>query len=152
MSTRDYARGGGGTLVVLGGGGSLRNLYEDEDDDYMPTTPTEASHSSSLTSFDHSPTNSEERSEPRRSLRKSIAFALTSPVRVAKDRITLTSPRRLSRTMRNSFSKTGESARNLLLSKKEPLTWRDELDLPSNTTKEEAMAFLLCRELELMDL
>jgi hypothetical protein len=141
MSTRDYARGGG----------SLRHLYDDDDDDDMPTTPSASSHYS-WTIFDHSPKN-EERSEPRRSLRKSIAFALASPVRVAKkERFTLTSPRRLSRTMRNSLNKTGESARNLLVPKKEPLTWRDELDLPPNTTKEEAMAILLCRELELMDI
>jgi hypothetical protein len=140
MSTRDYAPGG--TLE----GGSLRDLYDD--DGYISTTPMASPHNSS-TSFDHSP-RAEERSELRRSLRKSITFVLTSPVRVASH--TLTSPRRLSRTMRNSFNRTGESARNLLVPRKGPLTWRDELDLPPNTTKEEAMAVLLCRELASMDL
>jgi hypothetical protein len=54
--------------------------------------------------------------------------------------------------MRNSITKTGESARNLLVPKKEPTTWRDELDIPPEASKEEALAILLYKELECIDL
>jgi transposase len=133
-------------------------MYEEDyqDDEDLATSPT-ASLSFSMTSLEHSPQSPSYRYQPRRSLRKSITAVLVSPVRVAKDCIHLSnpivSPRRMSRSLKHSLAKTGSNARNILSPRKdEHKSWREELDVPQKTRPEEAMAILLCRELECMDL
>lgn len=79
----------------------------------------------------------------------SLSQALTSPVRIAKEGLSLASPRRLSEGAKNLLG----SSRNLLKGQKNngKLTYED-LDIPPNATQAEVMAILLCRELDMIDL
>lgn len=81
---------------------------------------------------------------------------LTSPVKFAKHqrRLSLTPKRRLSQSFVN-FSRSRSAETNGSVPKRKSTissSWRDELDVPPGTTKEEAVAILLCRELETMDI
>jgi hypothetical protein len=79
----------------------------------------------------------------RKSLRKSLAKALVSPVRVAKDKMSIGSPRRMGESLKQALGN------NPLFSRRE--TWQEELNLPRNTTEEQAIAILLSRELDQLD-
>jgi hypothetical protein len=93
----------------------------------------------------------------RKSFRKAIGDAIVSPEKAAKEQLQTNpplSPMAVVENMKKSFKKTSRSARNVLLGKESPpqTSWRDDLDLPANTTKEQAFAVLLCRELETIDI
>ena len=103
------------------------------------------SESSTMSMKPHSPSTSspvrqhQNRTTKHRSLRESLTTALSSPVRIG-------------RQVGNSINKAGESARNLITPREEPFTWRDQLEIPPDATKEEAMAYLLCKELGCLDM
>jgi hypothetical protein len=87
----------------------------------------------------------------RKSLGKSLAKALTSPGRLARGS-------KVSANNRNSPKRgVGESLRqalghNPLFFHSRRETWQEELGLPRNTTEEQAIAILLSRELDQLDL
>jgi hypothetical protein len=62
------------------------------------------------------------------------------------------SPRRLSKGMSSVSAKVLTTSKHMLVHKKEPETWREACELPPNATKEEAMAILLARELDCLEL
>jgi hypothetical protein len=79
----------------------------------------------------------------RKSIRKSLSLALTSPVRAAKGKISL-SPRKATRP--TLFHSVGGSHQN---NHKE---WRKQLHLPRDVvTQDEAIVFLLAKELRMLD-
>jgi hypothetical protein len=71
----------------------------------------------------------------RKSIRKSISHALTSPVRAAKDKIQLSSPVKASKAK----SKTSKP-------------WQQQLHLPAGVHQDEAIAVLLAKELKMLDI
>lgn len=97
------------------------------------------------------PTKNKDVTELRRSMRKSIGDAFTTPVRAAKaklqERSSASSPMVLVENFRRSITKKEIANR-----KSDSSKWWEELDLPKNTTKEQALAVLLCRELEAIDI
>lgn len=93
----------------------------------------------------------------RNGSRQAIGDAIVSPGHTRKERLRANppvSPKLVVESMKKSLKKTGKSARSVLLKKElsPKAGWREELDLPANTTKEQAFAVLLCRELETMDI
>jgi hypothetical protein len=142
---------------------SLKNLYEEDDSstsisDSSASSDMDMNHmsapnlyfrdSSYKNSILSTPTKRNSSIGSRKSFRKAIGDAIVSPV------ITPVSPMAVVKNMKKSFKKTSKSARNVLLKKESsPKTsWRDDLDLPASTTKEQAFAVLLCRELETIDI
>jgi hypothetical protein len=143
---------------MMGSNPSLRFMYDMDDDVLL--SPTSSLHDSSANMItkgagDHywtpkphhsimsspplSPTGDEvhdERAEKRKSMRHSLSHVLTSPVRMAKGKISL-SPRKGTR------SRIGNKNGN-----KE---WRKQLDLPSGVNQDQAIAFLLAKELKMLD-
>lgn len=80
----------------------------------------------------------------RMNLRKSLANALVSPVRAAKGKISLGSPKRMGESLKQAL------VHNPLFHPRRE-TWQQELDLPRHTTEEQAIAILLSRELDELD-
>lgn len=84
----------------------------------------------------------EERPEKRKSIRKSLSHALTSPVRAAtssRGRMSSLSPRKATKNMFKSCK--GNNSKQ----------WRKQLDLPPDVTQDEAIAVLLAKELKMLD-
>ena len=137
--------------------------YYDDDASISPSTATGITAATSISGASpYSPQSPYYNHKPRRdSLRKSLSNVLTSPVRAARRQLSLTPPlmsplrspkdssRRNLLLRHTSISRKGISTSNRHIQGK---TWQEELDLPSDTTKEQAMAILLCRELENMDI
>jgi hypothetical protein len=89
-------------------------------------------HNDNTSSHDH-----DERTGRRKSIRKSISHVLTSPVRAVKGKISLKSP---------------PKATNMGLKNNHHKEWRKELGLPRDVvTQDEAIAFLLAKELNMLD-
>lgn len=89
----------------------------------------------------HSRSSSEQQHEhpKRKSIRKSLTYALTSPVRAAtKGKLSLTSPLR-----KSSKSSSGS------VNSKDP--WQKQLDLPPGVKPDQAIAYLLAKELDMLD-
>lgn len=137
--------------------------YGDEDDicnheGLSSTAMTSSDLSSSQSSINYvyrkSPLSPRELSpgdghKPRKSLRDNLVRAVLSPARTA--RTAIASPgKRSNRT----HPKTPTQRQKLPDQKlrKELKSWRAEFDLPADISREEAMAVILCRELEMMDL
>ena len=133
----------------------LRYLYDDELSMAQAASDCSSSNSSLSSIFKNSPrspTQDEHRQQPRRSLRKSIVHALASPVKKARSTINpaiMLSPSKRSPSKGTKRSLKSPSTSNKSLSGK---NWQQKLDLPRNTTRDQAMAVLLCRELEMMDI
>lgn len=141
------------------------SLFEDRDDEFQQQQ-SESMHNSLSSldcSFDTSPTMANNNGQSHRkmgkrhnSFRRSFTHVISSPVKLAKDKISLPSPLRISRSMGTSIHKAGE--RILHPHKKEqqhPSTFsslRDELDIPPEATRDEALAYMLLKELESIDL
>lgn len=119
-------------------------MYEEE----LTQTASDCSSSSSLNSLGEL---SPGRQQPRRSIRTTLVRALSSPVKVAKNKIAnpLLSPNR-SPSKKKLKMKNHSSKK--LSSQDDMKTWQEKFDLPPKTTREQAMAILLCRELEMMDI
>lgn len=96
-------------------------------------------------------TTNKEVTKIRRSIRKSIDDAFTTPVRAAKAKLqesnSVSSPMVLVENFKRSITK-----KQIANKKSDSSKWWEELDLPKNTTKEQALAVLLCRELEAIDI
>jgi hypothetical protein len=143
---------------------SLKNLYEEDDSsssisDSSASSDMDMNHMSAPnlyfrdSSYKNSllitPTKIHSSVGSRKSFRKAIG--------AAKEQLQTNppvSPMAVLENMRKSIKKTSKSPRNVFLRKESsPKTsWRDNLDLPANTTKEQAFAVLLCRELETIDI
>mmetsp|Transcript_39282 Transcript_39282/g.95041 ORF Transcript_39282/g.95041 Transcript_39282/m.95041 type:complete len:171 (+) Transcript_39282:1136-1648(+) len=99
----------------------------------------------------NTPTKNKHASELRRSIRKSIGDAFKTPVRAAKAKLqtgsNASSPMVLVENLRKSMTKKESGNR-----KSHSSNWLEELDLPKNTTREQALVVLLCRELEAIDI
>jgi hypothetical protein len=82
----------------------------------------------------------------RKSLGRSLAKALISPVRrVTKEKmVNGGSPKRIGESLKQAWGNNP-----LFHSRRE--TWQEELNLPRNTTEEQAIAILLSRELDELD-
>lgn len=80
----------------------------------------------------------------RKSLGRSLARALVSPVRVAKEKLFIGSPKRIGESLKQALENNP-----LFHSRRE--TWQEELNLPRHTTEEQAIAILLSRELDELD-
>ncbi len=128
-------------------------LYDEE----LSITQDASDCSSSLggsSNLEDSPLSPHSRQQSRRSIRKGLVHALSSPVKAARN--TLSNHQGLSPNKRSP----SKSAKKLKLgsnskhgsSKNELKTWQEKFDLPPNTTREQAMAVLLCRELEMIDI
>eukprot|EP00934_Nitzschia_sp_Nitz4_P001137 Nitzschia sp. Nitz4//scaffold15_size197535//14841//15230//NITZ4_001550-RA/size197535-processed-gene-0.280-mRNA-1//-1//CDS//3329537631//1137//frame0 len=127
---------------------STPTYYDDSDDEYDEYEMDEdckLSPSKAMAGLTNSPQCPHTpRRNSFRNLPKSLVSALASPVKMARNTI---SP------ANNSKSKIGSLRKPKSFRKtKQDKTWQEEYDLPPNTSREEAMAILLCRELELMDL
>lgn len=127
-------------------------LYEDELLSSQATSDCSSSSSSSNT-LDATPESPYSRQQSRRSLRKSLTHALISPVKIARNSMNYptTSPNKCSPSKKKMKVK-GSSSKTLLSTKDDFKTWQERFDLPPNTTREQAMAVLLCRELEMIDI
>mmetsp|Transcript_14729 Transcript_14729/g.23820 ORF Transcript_14729/g.23820 Transcript_14729/m.23820 type:complete len:162 (+) Transcript_14729:218-703(+) len=82
----------------------------------------------------------------RKSIRKSLSHALVTPVRAAKDKISLSSPKKINKSLKNALSHHSghkSSSHN---------NWQKKLDLPKNVRQDEAIALLLSKELTMLDL
>ena len=142
------------------------NLFfeeDEQDDDYisylcddelsMTRAPSEHSSSSSLGTLEGIPESPHVHQQPRRSIRKSLVHALSSPVKAARNTVAspVLSPTTRSPSKRKLKLPAGFSSKKLL-GKDERKTWQEKFDLPKDITREQAMAVLLCRELEMMDI
>ena len=131
----------------------LCHLYDDELSMAQSASDCSASLSGS-SSFDDTPRTPDSHKHRRPSLRKGLLKAFSSPVKIAKDSLShhnVLSPKKGSSQSKNSKKlKLGHS--NKQFSSKELKSWQEQFDLPPNTTKEQAMAVLLCRELEMIDI
>eukprot|EP00980_Cylindrotheca_fusiformis_P011829 scaffold2816_cov121-Cylindrotheca_fusiformis.AAC.45 len=92
-----------------------------------------------------------------RSFRLAMGDASRSPMKTARGQLNRNqpvSPMLVVESLRKSLRKTKKTARSVLgESPSDPKSWwRDGLDLPAETTEEQAFAVLLCRELESIDI
>lgn len=142
------------------------SLFDDRDDEFQQQQQQQSeSMHNSLSSLDYSFHTSSMGNNgqnckvgKRQSFRRSFTHVISSPVKMAKDRISLPSPLRISRSMGTSIHKAG--GRILHPHKKDhqqqhPTTFsslRDELDIPPEATRDEALAYMLLKELESIDL
>lgn len=130
--------------------------YDEEDeigflynyDESITQSASDCSSSRSSLSHDHEQSpQAPMKSRQKGLLRKQLSKALTSPVRAARN--TLASPNK------HTDSKQMRSKKKKLSSpkmQKELKSWQKEFDLPADITREQAMAIIICRELEMMDL
>ena len=130
---------------VYEGSFRLRDNFDEDSRSSTQATSKDSAMESTSSEGSRSPVPDRHRS----SRRMSLSQALTSPVRIAKEGLSLASPRRLSEGAKNLLG----SSRNLLKGQKNngKLTYED-LDIPPNATQAEVMAILLCRELDMIDL
>jgi hypothetical protein len=129
----------------------IRYMYEDELS--MTQSASECSSQSSMSNlYENSPQSPECRQQPRRSLRKSLVQALTSPVKKARTSINHSTVSPSKRSSSKSLKGLKSPSRKSLSSKSLGKSWQEKYDLPPNTTRDQAMAVLLCRELEMMDI
>ena len=123
---------------------SLPKLYNgsDSSDSDESNTPPRSPVPKTAVSPVRSPNRTPMRSpNDKRSLRKAMGESMRDM-----------SPKVIGANLKRTLKKTGSSARNLLTPKKEPKTWQDDLHLPKNVTKEQAMAILLAKELADIDI
>ena len=128
---------------------SLPNLYngslssDNDESKTPPRSPVRRTAVSPVRTPNRTPMKSPNRTpmkspNDKRSLRKAMGDSM--------------SPKVIGANLKRTLKKTGSSARNLLTPKKEPKTWQDDLHLPKNVTKEQAMAILLAKELADIDI
>ena len=132
----------------------LSHLYDDELS--MAHSASDCSSSlSGCSSFDDTPRTPESHKQRRPSLRKGLLQAFSSPVKAARDTLSqrnLLSPKNKGSSSSKSSKKLKLGSSIKQLSSKELKSWQEKFDLPPNTTQEQAMAVLLCRELEMIDI
>lgn len=138
-------------------------LYDDDEDisylydDELSMTQSASDCSSSLNGsihFEDSPLSPHSRQHSRRSIRKGLVHALSTPLKVARNNLThhqTLSPSKRSPTKSSKKLKLGNINKNSS-NKNELKNWQEKYNLPPNTTHEQAMAVLLCRELEMIDI
>lgn len=131
------------------------HLSDDSDDEYIFGSDTLPSASESFSSLANSPEGPKHMHPTRRRISSSLVNALSSPVKVARNSIapnpiSTSSIRRSSRILRSPRSKEGieKDARNSTGKKR----WQREFNFPPNTTLDQAMAVMLCHELEMIDI
>ena len=143
----------------------IRRLYGDELSSTTRMT-SECNSSSSSLNYDpeKSPQSPHSHAKPRRSLRDHLVHAMSSPARVARN--SLTSPgsgsgaskrRSSTSSSSNNNNNNNKSASHRIKTssqrlRKDQKSWRAEFDMPAGISREEAVAILICRELEMMDL
>lgn len=121
--------------------------FYDDDASIAPTSATSISSSSVGGSLTDSPQSPYYTQKPLRSLRKSLTEALSPSRRSLHS--PQTSPTKKIKSFRKSLLKRRFSRHSHSDSKS---TWQEQLQLPADTTQDQAMAILLCRELENMDI
>ena len=130
----------------------IRRLYGDE---LTSTTRITSDCNSSSSSLNYDPEKSPQtphnRQKPRKSLRAHLVHAMSSPARAARN--TLASPSGSSGKRPSSSKSASQRLKSSSQkSRKDLKSWQAEFDLPAGITREEAMAILICRELEMIDL
>jgi hypothetical protein len=128
----------------------LRYMHEDE----LPmSSQTISDCSSSNSSMSHNSPQSPHYHRQRRSLRQSFVEALASPVKKARTFTINHSPSKFGAAGLSSGRRSLKSpSKNLLKGGGEGKNWQKQFDLPPNTRSDQAMAVLLCREFEMMDM
>lgn len=125
--------------------------YSGHNDELTAAISSECSSSRSSLNDDEetrSPHTPHDRQKPRKSLRQHLVRAISSPAKIARNSIA--SPNKRASKINHKNSQRTKSISQK--SRKEHKSWREEFDLPADITREEAMAVLLCLELEMMDL
>ena len=158
---------------------SLRDFYEESDSDSDDesssgfgrtsrssifrgsVSPSHDKEAISIIEYTESPPKSPVRKGGRTPTQSPMKSPIRSPTRgesfrkaISKLHVPeLISPKIVGANLRKSLKKTSSSARQLLSPKEKPKkTWQDDLHLPRNVTKEQAMAILLAQELSNIDI